>query len=61
MADLRALLKEALEHVTDKPWDDPTLLHARISEALGLPVEYPEDVARCRRQAAGDFPEDDNG
>lgn len=34
------LLHEAREWVTDKPWDDHTYLHKRISEALGLPVEY---------------------
>jgi hypothetical protein len=34
------LLHEAREWVTDKPWDDTTYLHKRISEALGLPVEY---------------------
>lgn len=28
------LLKEAQEWVTDKPWDDSTLLHKRISKAL---------------------------
>lgn len=36
------LLEEAREWVTDKPWDDNTYLHKRISEFLGLPVEYPE-------------------
>lgn len=43
-----SLLWEVLEHITDKPWDDPSLLHARISERLGLPVQYPEHVARRR-------------
>lgn len=42
------LLREALDHITDKPWDDPTLLHARISERLGLPVRYPDHVAATR-------------
>lgn len=37
-----ALLIEALEWVTEKPWDDGTFLHYRISNALGLPVAYPE-------------------
>ena len=37
-----ALLREALLHITDKPWDDPTFLHKRISEHLGLPVSYPD-------------------
>lgn len=36
------LLKEAREQITDKPWDDPTHLHKRISEELNLPVSYPE-------------------
>lgn len=40
IALLQGLLTEAREHVTAKPWDDPTRLHRRISEALGLPVEY---------------------
>lgn len=39
IALLQGLLTEAREYVTDKPWDDSTLLHKRISEALGLPVE----------------------
>lgn len=39
---LLALLKEAREWVSDKPWDDPTSLHKRISEELNLPVSYPE-------------------
>lgn len=38
----RALLREALAHITDKPWDDSTFLHKRISEHLGLPVSYPD-------------------
>lgn len=37
-----ALLREALQHITDKPWDDSTSLHKRISEHLGLPVSYPD-------------------
>lgn len=37
-----ALLLEALQHITDKPWDDSTFLHKRISERLGLPVSYPD-------------------
>ena len=39
---LVALLKEAREHVTDKPWDDDTYLHDRISDALGMPRSYPD-------------------
>lgn len=39
---LMALLKEAMEWVSDKPWDDPTHLHKRISEELKLPLSYPE-------------------
>jgi hypothetical protein len=38
---LVGLLVEAREWVTEKPWDDSTFLHKRISEALGLPIEYP--------------------
>lgn len=45
---LRLLLEEALDWVTDKPWDDTSHLHKRISEELGLPVQYPD----C-------FPDDD--
>lgn len=40
-ANLRALLLEARKWVTDKPWDDSSDLHKRISLALGLPVSYP--------------------
>ncbi len=36
------LLREALMHITDKPWDDSTHLHKRISEHLGRPISYPE-------------------
>lgn len=39
-AKIEALLTEARERITSKPWDDRTCLHARISIALGLPVEY---------------------
>lgn len=37
---LEGLLREARDHITAKPWDDKTCLHARISIALGLDVEY---------------------
>lgn len=37
---LHVLLREALDHITAKPWDDSTCLHARISVALGLTPEY---------------------
>lgn len=47
----KALLGEALGHITPKPWDDPTMLHARVSEFLGRPVEYADQVAAGR--AAG--------
>ena len=36
------LLRESLDHITEKPWDEPTQLHARISTFLGLPVAYPD-------------------
>lgn len=39
---LADLLKEALEWVTAKPWDDGTFLHKRISQAIGEPIEYPD-------------------
>ena len=39
-----ALLREALQWVTDKPWDDDTLLHKRISEFLGEPVHYQDHI-----------------
>lgn len=54
VARLIGLLREAREHVTDKPWDDSSLLHARISEALGLPVEYPDMVEQFRAEQADD-------
>ena len=47
---LVGLLREALGHVTDKPWDDDTMLHARISEAIGEPVQYADMVARKREE-----------
>lgn len=36
-----SLLRESLDHITEKPWDDTTRLHERISVFLGLPVAYP--------------------
>lgn len=48
------LLREALEWVTDKPWDDPTLLHRRISEFLGKPVKYPEYIAKLKENESDD-------
>lgn len=50
VVQLEALLAEALGHVTEKPWDDPTHLHARISRALGKPVKYPEHLAAVEAQ-----------
>lgn len=35
------LLREALDHINEKPWDESTRLHERISKFLGLPVVYP--------------------
>ncbi len=46
----RGLLREALKHINKKPWDEPTLLHARISEFLGVPVEYADFVEAVRRE-----------
>lgn len=40
------LLAQALEAITDKPWDDPTYLHARISQHLGRKVQYAESIAQ---------------
>jgi hypothetical protein len=48
------LLREALEWITDKPWDDPTLLHKRISEFLGKPVKYPEYIAKLKENESDD-------
>lgn len=49
----RGLLAEALNHISKKPWDEPTLLHARISEFLGVPVEYADSVEASRRDNDG--------
>lgn len=54
-AAANSLLREARDRITDKPWDDLTLLHARISEFLGLPVEYPDQVAQARDAQGSDF------
>ncbi|MBA9859910.1 hypothetical protein [Ralstonia insidiosa] len=43
------LLQEALGKINDKPWEDPTLLHARISEYLGQPVKYADAVVLVRK------------
>lgn len=42
--ELQKLLHEAIHWVTDKPWDDTTLLHSRISKRLGLPIKYQEYI-----------------
>ncbi|MBB6204420.1 hypothetical protein GGD69_005314 [Paraburkholderia fungorum] len=42
------LLREALQHISDKPWEETSLLHARISEFLGSPVQYAGAVALAR-------------
>ncbi|MDK0999974.1 hypothetical protein ACO2TQ_38860 [Burkholderia sp. OKR4-1] len=55
LAAANSLLREARDRITDKPWDDQTLLHARISEFLGLPVEYPDQVAQARASQGSDF------
>lgn len=39
---LKGLLAEALEWVTEKPWDDSSYLHQRISAELGKPPAYPD-------------------
>lgn len=54
--ELVALLTEALDHVTDKPWDDCTHLHARISAALGLPIQYAEHIAAVAALSMKDTP-----
>jgi hypothetical protein len=40
------LLLETLDHITDKPWDDPTMLHKRICEFLGKPVPYADHIKK---------------
>lgn len=45
---LKALLAESLNHITDKPWDDSSCLHARISAALGRPVQYKTHLESMR-------------
>lgn len=42
------LLREALKHISDKPWEESTLLHARISEFLGEPIKYADAVVLAR-------------
>lgn len=42
------LLREALKHISDKPWEESTLLHARISEYLGEPVQHVNAVVLAR-------------
>jgi hypothetical protein len=42
------LLHEALKHISDKPWEESTLLHARISEFLGVPLKYADAVVLAR-------------
>ncbi|AJD82949.1 hypothetical protein PJWF_00055 [Achromobacter phage JWF] len=39
-SDEGKMLKEALAHITDKPWDDRSFLHARICKALRLSIPY---------------------
>jgi len=39
-SDEGKMLKEALDHITDKPWDDHSFLHARICKALKLSIPY---------------------
>jgi len=46
-----ALLTEALAHVTPKPWDDDSQLHARISRHLGREVEYADWIAEAAKAA----------
>ncbi|ASW03652.1 hypothetical protein [Paraburkholderia aromaticivorans] len=42
------LLREALKHISDKPWEESTLLHARISEYLGEPIQHADAVVHAR-------------
>lgn len=44
----RLLLLEALDHINDQPWEEPSLLHARISEFCGMPVMHPAYVKSVR-------------
>ncbi len=48
------LLREALQWVTDKPWDDSSLLHKRISEFLNEPVKYPDYIASLKENERDD-------
>lgn len=45
LAKACALLAEALDHITDKPWDDRTQLHSRICKFLGRSVTYPDFIS----------------
>ncbi|SFF33488.1 hypothetical protein [Paracidovorax wautersii] len=49
----KSLLAESLGHITDKPWDDESLLHSRISDFLGLEIKYPEMVNQIKAELAG--------
>ena len=48
----KQLLTEALVQISDKPWDDRSLLHARISTYLGREPSYPDVVAEIKAQDA---------
>ena len=46
LAEAERLLEEALQHVTEKPWDDPDLLHKQICEFLSKPVPYADHIQK---------------
>lgn len=41
MPDVACILIECRGRVCDKPWDDDSGLHDRLSDLLGLPRSYP--------------------
>lgn len=51
-ASAKALLGECLAHITEKPWDDESLLHARVSDFLGLEIKHPDLVNQIKAEQA---------
>lgn len=48
LRDALELLREALGHINAKPWEEPTLLHARVSEFVGEPMQHAGAVVLAR-------------
>lgn len=48
-----SLLSEALDEITDKPWDDSSYLHARISLHLGREVQYADWIEQSETNKIG--------